>query len=131
MGGIYELLEPRPSRDLITILERARSRGLVWILRAAREGRLDKQLKLMIRNPSPTLDLTHIGHILYDTSALLELAEEARLRGHRLRIRAPAKPWLDSKSLEEAYITHTSLKRILNSIRRMGLEVVMGQTPKP
>ncbi|MBS7638646.1 DUF58 domain-containing protein [Candidatus Bathyarchaeota archaeon] len=131
MGSIYELLEPRPSRDLITTLERARGRGMARILRAARERRLNKQLKIMIRSPNPTLDLTHIGHILYDTSALLELAEEARLRGHRLQIRAPAKPWLDSKSLEDAYITHASLRRILNSIRRMGLEVMMGQTPNP
>ena len=129
--SIYELLEPRPSRDLITILERAKGRGMARILRTARERHLNKKLKLMVRKPNPTLELTYIGHILYDTSALLELAEEARLRGHRLRIRTPSKPWRDSKSLEEAYIIHTSLKKALNSMRRMGVEVMMGQTLKP
>lgn len=129
-GSIYELLDPRPARALIKTLEKAREKGVAEILRASRERRLNTQLKIMVKNPTPTLDLTYIGHLLYDASSLIELAEEARLRGHRLRVQTPPKPWRDSKSLEEAYITHTSYKRIINSLQRIGAELSLGASTK-
>jgi uncharacterized protein (DUF58 family) len=130
MGGIYELLEPQPSGELVAVLERTRRRGIARILAARRRQQLGKRLRLAIRRPGPALDLIYIGHVLYDTSDLLELVWEARVKGHRLLIRTPAKPWRDSRSLEEAYIIYTSLEKVLNAIKRTGAEVVIG-SPHP
>ncbi|MEM0481276.1 MAG: hypothetical protein QXM16_00065 [Nitrososphaerota archaeon] len=48
---------------------------------------------------------------------------EARLGGHRLLIRAPAKPWRDSRSLEEDYIVYTSFEKVPNPIGSVGAEM--------
>lgn len=38
-------------------------------------------------------------------------------------IRAPAKPWRDSRSLEEDYIVYTSFEKVPNPIGSVGAEM--------
>ncbi|MEM0481963.1 MAG: hypothetical protein QXM16_03625 [Nitrososphaerota archaeon] len=40
------------------------------------------------------------------------------LRGHRLRIRTSARPWRNSRGLEEAYIIYTSFEKVLSLIKK-------------
>jgi len=64
------------------------------------------------------MEIIFIGYPLHESSKLIDLIDQARIRGHTFHVLAPRKPWIDSKTLEEAYIVYTSYQNIISSISK-------------
>ena len=128
---VYELVEPRSAREILSVLKEVRAKGFIDALRRrARSAGPEGILELVRRGPE-NLELTYVGNVVYDASLLVEVADAARLRGHRLRIFTPAKPWVDLRDLEEAYVMYQSHKKILASLARLGAEINLRTNPYP
>ncbi len=68
-------------------------------------------------------DLIYIGCPLYDAAEVLSLFGEASSAGASVRAFMPTKPWLDAKSLEEAYEVRVSWGKVLEAMSRATGEV--------
>ena len=118
----YEFVEPRSLRRILRVLEEVKAEGLARLLkfRLSEEARLP--LFALIRSEG-RLDISYVGVILHDSRFLVELADEVRVKGHRLRVFTPSKPWLDAKDLEEAYMIYNSHSKVLSALKNLGVEV--------
>lgn len=121
----YDFVEPRSSRIILRFLERFRAEGLARILKFRLKGDARLPLISLVRSGG-RLDISYVGLILYDSRFIVDLFDEVRVRGHRLRIFTPSKPWLDARDLEEAYMIYNSFNRIFSSLKRLGVGVVLG-----
>ena len=121
---VYELLEPKSSQTLLRTLKMVKAEGLKRLaefkLRSIEKTVIMKNVKASVQK----LNIVYIGSIIHDSSLLMELAEEAKLRGHRFRVMAVNKPWVDAKNLEEAYTIYVSQQKILRALQKLKTEVV-------
>ncbi len=127
---VYELVEPRAAREILAVLHRIKVQGLAEALRRTRVRRRAEILETIGKSPEK-VEITYVGNVIYDSGFLIELADEARRRRHRLRVLAPAKPWVDLRDLEEAYVMHQSHTRILSALARLGASVGLIEPPRP
>jgi len=119
---VYELVEPRSAGEILGVLHRIKAQGLAEALRRTRIRQRAEILETL-RKSSESVEITYVGNVIYDSGFLIELADEARRKRHRLRVLAPAKPWIDLEDLEEAYVMHESHARILSALARLGASV--------
>ena len=61
--------------------------------------------------------------LLVENRKTLEVVEKARSRGDTTIIVTPRKPWLDTGSLEQAYIAYTTYTKTAAKIKNMGAEL--------
>ena len=118
---IYELVEPKPQRELMRILKKIKANGLIELLK----GMKDYKIAVLdaVKKTPYRIVLTYVGSILYDSKLLVELAEESYVKRHRFEVYTSPKPWLDAENLEEAYLIHESFTRITRAIRRLGVDL--------
>jgi hypothetical protein len=69
------------------------------------------------------MDAVAVTCLIGDLTWLINIWDEAVKHGGRLIVHAPSKVWLDSPSLEEAYMDYQRQTRILKLLRKRGIEV--------
>lgn len=80
------------------ILKKMKADGLIELLKGMKDYKmavLDAVKKILYR-----IVLTYVGSTLYDSKLLVELAEEAYVKGRRFEVYTSPKPWLDAENLE-------------------------------
>jgi len=107
---LYEFMEPQASREALMLL---RVLG-------------EEPLPLSKGKPlsEEPFNATVISCLLGDLTWLLDLHERARMRGGRLVVYAPSKVWLDSPTLEQAYLDYERWLRLVAGLKRRGVEVM-------
>lgn len=65
-----------------------------------------------------------ISTLLHDVRAVLDVVESAVGRGARCVVLTASRPWLDSRSLSEAYSIYRSFSNVVSALRSLGAEVV-------
>ena len=106
---LYDVIGPQSSRELILLSEIAGFR----------------------RYPDPSDDRRDVGWmdaiavtcLIGDLTWLIDIWDEAVKHSGRLIVHTPSKIWLDSPSLEEAYMDYQRQARILKMLRKRGVEV--------
>jgi uncharacterized protein (DUF58 family) len=106
---LYDVIGPQSSRELILLAE------------IAGFG----------RHPDPSDDRRDVGWmdaiavtcLIGDLTWLIDIWDEAVKHSGRLIVHTPSKIWLDSPSLEEAYMDYQRQARILKMLRKRGVEV--------
>jgi len=119
--NIYELFEPKSTREIARMLQAFGSKGL-WEAVVGLKG------AGMLRAASKFLEVSggvvvYVGCILVDSGFVIELADRARARGVYLVVLTPDKPWADAGGLEEAYLMHLSYVKVTGALERMGAVV--------
>ena len=120
---IYEVCEPKPSLSLLKTLKNAKAEGLAKILELKLKGLKETPIIERIKQSSQRLEITYICSIIHDSTTLLELSGEVQLKQHRLRILTPAKPWVDVKNLDEAYMLYASYQKVFNALQKHSVTV--------
>ena len=69
------------------------------------------------------MDAVAVTCLIGDLTWLIDIWNEAVKHGGRLIVHTPSKVWLDSPSLEEAYMDYQRQARILKMLRKRGVEV--------
>jgi len=69
------------------------------------------------------MDAVAVTCLIGDLTWLIDVWNEALKHGGRLIVHTPSKVWLDSPSLEEAYMDYQRQARILKTLRKRGIEV--------
>jgi uncharacterized protein (DUF58 family) len=69
------------------------------------------------------MDAVAVTCLIGDLTWLIDIWDETVKHGGRLIVHTPSKVWLDSPSLEEAYIDYQRQTRILKMLRKRGIEV--------
>ena len=65
-----------------------------------------------------------VSTLLHDTRTVLDAVDSARRRGARCVVLTASKPWLDSRSLSDAYAIYRSFNNVVSALRSSGAEVV-------
>jgi hypothetical protein len=76
--------------------------------------------------PKEALDTVVVTCLLGDLAWLMDLHETLKASNRRLVIHVPSRAWLDSKTLEQAYLEYERLGRLLAKFKRLGIEVRTG-----
>lgn len=113
-GLLYELMDPQGAEEASMLLR---------ILGEASIEEGEKAPKEKEREREEPFSALAITCLLGDLTWLIELHERARRLGGSLRVRVPSQIWLESPTLEEAYIDFERQMRITASLRRRGIEV--------
>lgn len=69
------------------------------------------------------MDAIAVTCLIGDLTWLLDIWDRASKRGGRLIVHTPSLVWLDSPSLEQAYIDYKRQERLIKSLRRRGITV--------
>ncbi len=64
-----------------------------------------------------------ITPLITDTSKILDIVDRAIRTSNQITIVTPKNPWLDTSSIEEAYITYTTYSKITSKLKNMGVNV--------
>jgi hypothetical protein len=115
---IYEICEPKPSINLLKTLKEAKAEGLKKLVEYRLKNFKETPLTEKIKRSSQKLDIVYICSIIHNSTTLIELSNEAKLKQHRVRVLTPAKPWVDLENLEEAYQVYTSYQKISTALQR-------------
>jgi|GEM_PF-1615921 hypothetical protein len=106
---LYEIIGPQPTRELMKLMKIAYEEDA--------------------SNPANGeigggwMDAIAITCLIGDLTWLINIWDEVKKHGGRLTVHTTSKVWIDSESLEEAYINHQRQKRILKMLRERGIEV--------
>ncbi|MEM3464873.1 MAG: DUF58 domain-containing protein [Candidatus Jordarchaeales archaeon] len=109
-GILYELMDPRATEEALMLLK------IVEEDQSISEGRGEKPLE-------EPYDARAITCLLGDLTWLMDLHERARRLGGSLTVNVPSQIWLDSPTLEQAYMDLEGQLRVMASLRRRGIEV--------
>jgi uncharacterized protein (DUF58 family) len=110
-GVLYELLEPHTTKEALALLKMIEQ----TVEEKERMGR-----------PKEALDTVVVTCLLGDLAWLMDLHETLKASNRRLVIHVPSRAWLDSKTLEQAYLEYERLGRLLAKFKRLGIEVRTG-----
>lgn len=106
---LYSVAGPHSSRELMLLLKIAGG-----------EVPLDAVGKPVTEG---WMDAIAVTCLIGDLTWLLNIWDEAARHGGRLMVHTPSKVWLDSQSLEQAYMDYERQARILKLLRRRGIMV--------
>ena len=106
---LYDVIGPQSSSELMLL---ARIAG--------EEAALDGGVS---RRDGGWVDAVAVTCLIGDLTWLIDVWNEAVKHGGRLIVHTPLKVWLDSPSLEEAYMDYQRQARILRVLRARGIEV--------
>jgi hypothetical protein len=81
--------------------------------------------------PKEALDTVVVTCLLGDLTWLMDLHEALKAGGRRLVVHVPLGAWLDSKTLEQAYLEYERHVRLLAKLKRLGMEVRAGPSKIP
>jgi len=110
-GVLYELLEPHTTKEALALLKMIEQ----TVEEKERMGR-----------PKEALDTVVVTCLLGDLAWLMDLHETLKASNRRLVIHVLSRAWLDSKTLEQAYLEYERLGRLLAKFKRLGIEVRTG-----
>jgi uncharacterized protein (DUF58 family) len=65
-----------------------------------------------------------VSTLLHDARSVLDLLDSVRRRGVRCVVLTAPRPWLDARSLSEAYAIYRSFTNVVEALRSSGAEVV-------
>jgi len=107
-GTLYELLEPHARREALALLKM-----------------IDQAVEERERRgwPREALDTVAVTCLLGDLTWLMDLHEVLKANGRRLVLHVPSGAWLDSETLEQAYLEYERHARLLAKLKRLGMEV--------
>jgi uncharacterized protein (DUF58 family) len=106
---LYDIVGPQSSRELIILS------GIT--------GGGSRRDPVGDRGDGGWMDAIVVTCLIGDLTWLIDVWDEAVRHGGRLIVHTPSKVWLDSPSLEEAYIDYQRQGRILKMLRKRGVEV--------
>ncbi|MEM2167961.1 MAG: DUF58 domain-containing protein [Candidatus Nezhaarchaeales archaeon] len=112
---LYELMDPQAAREALILLK------MVEGGQAPIEERGKKP-------PEEPFNAIAVTCLLGDLTWLIDLHEEAKKLGGRLTVYTPPQVWLDSPTLEQAYMDFERQIRIMASLKRKGIELKTGET---
>jgi len=106
---LYDVIGPQSSRELMLLTKIAAGETLLDSAGAQKDR--------------GWMDAVAVTCLIGDLTWLINIWDEALKHGGRLIVHAPSKVWLDSPSLEEAYMNYQRQARILKLLRKRGIEV--------
>ncbi|MEM3156842.1 MAG: DUF58 domain-containing protein [Nitrososphaerota archaeon] len=121
--NIYELFEPKSARILLKISKEIGSKAFMRIAEL-RLSEFLKRLNEVLRNDKGLI--IYIGCILIDSDFVKDLAAEISNLGGDIIVLFPPKPWLDAKSLEEAYLMYQSNEKLLRALEKIRVSLMPG-----
>lgn len=113
-GVLYELLEPHTTREALALLKA-----------------IEQTVEERMGRPKEALDTVVVTCLLGDLTWLMDLHEALKAGGRRLVVHVPSGAWLDSKTLEQAYLEYERHVRLLAKLKRLGMEVRAGPSKIP
>lgn len=133
LAAVFELVS-EADPEVFALFPPAVGSSLLRIVRKERDGveegerkegvgqdAYDAALRLVKRGQG---ELVYIGCPLHDAAKSIQLISEAASRGARVSTLLPTKPWLDARSLEEAYEWRVSWENLVESIERLAIRRV-------
>ncbi|MEN3052313.1 MAG: DUF58 domain-containing protein [Candidatus Methanosuratincola petrocarbonis] len=113
---VFALFPPAVESSLLRIVRKERGGVEAGAIKGGvGQDAYDAALRLVRRGHG---DLVYIGCPLHDAAKSIRLISEAASRGARVSTFLPTKPWLDARSLEEAYEWRVSWIKILETFER-------------
>jgi hypothetical protein len=69
------------------------------------------------------MDAIVVTCLLGDLTWLMDLYENLKLKDRKLTLHAPFRIWLDSETLEQAYMDYVRAMKVSAALKRKGVEV--------
>jgi hypothetical protein len=105
-GILYELVEPQAVKGALMLL---------------------KLMDQTVEEKAPLLaeaaDTIAVTCLLGDLTWLMDVHEAVKARDRRLMLHVPSRIWLDSETLEQAYVDYERQLRLMAKLKRLGIEV--------
>ena len=108
---LYDLIDPQTTRELKEFFK---------IL--GEEPTIKKGI--IPTKPKEPMNIIAVTCLLGDLTWLMDLHETAEKTGGSLKVHVPHKIWLDSPTLEQAYIDYERQMKIIATLRRRGIEIL-------
>jgi uncharacterized protein (DUF58 family) len=105
-GILYELVEPQAMKEALMLLKLM--------------DQTVEEKALLLAEAADTIAVTCL---LGDLTWLMDVHEALKARDRRLMLYAPSRIWLDSETLEQAYIDYERQVRLMAKLKRLGIEV--------
>jgi len=107
-GILYELLEPHAVREINTLLET-----------------IDEAIAMEEKAPNllDAADTIVITCLLGDLTWLMDIYESLKPHNRRLVVHVASRIWLDSETLEQAYIEYERQIRLTAMLKKLGIEI--------
>ncbi|MCQ5341310.1 MAG: DUF58 domain-containing protein [Candidatus Methanomethylicia archaeon] len=102
-GFLYEFIEPYSMRKILKIINEE----------------IEEENQLIIENTDTIVITCLIG----DLTWLMDIYEMLKLSNKKLIVYVPLGAWLDSKTLEQAYIDYEKQMKLINNLRKIGIEI--------
>jgi len=68
-------------------------------------------------------DTIVVSCLLGDLTWLMDIYESLKLHNRRLMVQVPSRIWLDSETLEQAYIEYERQIRLTAMLKKLGIEI--------
>jgi len=111
---VYEFVEPPTSGELRRILERMAEEGV--------------QLVELSEPPLRVAGLESVAlvtSLVHDVGKTVDLIDGLVREKVRVSVVVPSEPWLDARSLEEAYEIYQGFNLAIDKLKRMGIDVIL------
>ena len=106
---LYEIIGPQPTRELMKLMKIAHEEDA--------SNPANREIN------GEWMDAIAITCLIGDLTWLMNMWDDVKKHGGRLTVHTTSKVWMDSRSLEEAYMDYQRQKRILKMLRERGIEV--------
>jgi len=116
----YELLEPKPASQVLSMIKELEASGLLEALNLKVNTINEVISRLTLRDGI----IYYVGNIVLDSDFILELSRRVKADNGELVVLTPAKPWMDLDSLEKAYVMYLSYSKMLDALQRAGSRVM-------
>ena len=117
----YELLEPKPASQVLSMIKELEASGLLEALNLKVNTINEVISRLTLRDGI----IYYVGNIVLDSDFILELSRRVKADNGELVVLTPAKPWMDLDSLEKAYVMYLSYSKMLDALQRAGSRVML------
>lgn len=115
---LYEVLDPRPARTIMKILDKIKAEGLEKVIKYKLKAELTPLSSIVKPRMKAGGRVLYVGTIICDAEFLLEMAYAALSTGAEILVLTPSRPWIDALPGEESKIrsSHDKLVSALNNL---------------
>ncbi|MHC1628896.1 MAG: DUF58 domain-containing protein [Candidatus Nezhaarchaeales archaeon] len=120
---LYDILDPKPARSIMRILEKLRAEGLEKIIRFKLKTEVAPLSDMVKSRMGVGGRILYIGTMLCDAKFLIETAYTALTIGSEILVLTPSKPWLDSPP-EEIDKVRLSHDKLINTLNKLNVKII-------
>jgi hypothetical protein len=103
---LYELIQPQATKYIITLLKT-----------------IEDQIHEEKMPQLPATDTIAITCLLEDLTWLIDAHQNLKIHNKTLTVHTPSKIWLDSKTLEQAYMDYIRQTKLITTLKKQGMQI--------